>query len=273
LFFEIVFITKDRENHVTIKAWLSNPLTRGMDIDNPKTTELRRHVIQEKSFLRKIYLEWYSAIDAALPTGSGSVLEIGSGAGFMNDHIPDIITSDVFWSSGVNLVLDGGHLPFRDVTLRAIVMTNVFHHFPNPQRFLWEAARCVRLGGTIVMIEPWVTSWSRLIYSKLHHEPFSPEATEWEFPQRGPLSGANSALPWIIFQRDRKRFESEFPQWHIKTVKLMMPFSYIVSGGVSLRSLSPGLSYGLWRTLERTLRPLMPRLAMFAQIVLQKLNY
>lgn len=258
---------------MTLKAWLSNPLTRGMHIDAPKTTDLRRHVIQEKSFLRKIYLEWYSAIDAALPTGRGSVLEIGSGAGFMNDHIPEIITSDVFLTPGVNLVLDGGHLPFRDVTLRAIVMTNVFHHFPNPQHFLWEAARCVRLGGTIVMIEPWVTSWSRLIYSKLHHEPFRPEATEWEFPQRGPLSGANIALPWIIFQRDRKRFESEFPQWHLRTVKLMMPFSYIVSGGVSLRSLSPGWSYGLWRTLEHTLRPLMPRLAMFAQIVLQKLSY
>ena len=257
---------------MTFKSWLSNPLTRGMDIDDPKTTELRRQVIQEKSFLRKIYLEWYGAIDMALPEGSGSVLEIGSGAGFINNYIPEIITSDVFSSPGVSLVSDGGYLPFRDLSLRAIVMTDVFHHFSKPKRFLREASRCVRLGGKIIMIEPWVTSWSRLIYSKLHHEPFRPDSQEWEFPQRGPLSGANVALPWIIFQRDRKRFESEFSQWHLRTVKLMMPFSYIVSGGVSLRSLSPGWSYGLWRTLEHTFRPLMPRLAMFAQIVLQKLS-
>ncbi len=255
-----------------LKAWLSIPLTQGMHIDTPKTTDLRRQVIREKRFLRKIYLEWYGAVDAALPGGSGSVLEIGSGAGFMKDHIPEIVTSEVFFVLGVDSVLDGCHLPFGDAALRAIVMTDVFHHFPDPQGFLREATRCVRPGGTIVMVEPWVTSWSRMIYTRLHHEPFRPDSAEWEFARSGPLSGANIALPWIIFQRDRKRFESRFPQWRLGSIKPMMPFSYIVSGGVSLRSLSPGWSYGLWRKLEHALHPLMPRLAMFAQIVLHRLR-
>ena len=50
-----------------LKTWLAHPLTRGLDIDDPRTTHLRQQIIQEKSFLRQIYQEWYQAIVAALP--------------------------------------------------------------------------------------------------------------------------------------------------------------------------------------------------------------
>ena len=49
-----------------------------------------------------------------------------------------------------------------------------------------------------------------------------------------------------------------------------MPFRYLLSGGVSLRSLVPGWSFALWRNLENLLRPWMKSLAMFALIVLVK---
>jgi len=84
------------------------------------------------------------------------------------------------------------------------------------------------------------------------------------------LSGANSALPWIIFDRDRTRFEREFPEWQIHTIKPFMPFRYLLSGGVSMHSLMPGWSFALWRNLENLLRPWMKSLAMFALIVLRK---
>ena len=120
------------------------------------------------------------------------------------------------------------------------------------------------------MVEPWVTAWSRLVYSKLHHEPFRPDANEWQFPSSGPLSGANGALPWIIFERDRSQFEREFPEFKIEFVELTMPFRYLVSGGVSMRALMPGWTFGLWRRLEHRLRSQLSQLAMFAYIVLRK---
>jgi hypothetical protein len=120
------------------------------------------------------------------------------------------------------------------------------------------------------MIEPWVTPWSRWIYTRLHHEPFHPEALQWEFPAQGPLSGANGALPWIIFVRDRLQFEQEFPQWQIELIEPRMPFRYLISGGVSLRSLVPGWSFHLWRYTENALYYWINSLAMFAQIVLRR---
>ena len=257
----------------TIKVWLTHPATRGLDIDDPRTTELRRSIIQEKTFLRKIYQEWYEQISKALPEGEEPILEVGSGAGFLNDYIPALISSDVLKCAGLSLVLDACQgLPFQEGSLRGIVFVNVFHHLPRPRLFLSEAIRCIRPGGMVVMIEPWLTPWSRLIYRYLHHEPIDPQATHWEIPASGPLSGANSAMPWIIFERDRRRFESLFPCLKIEGIKLLMPFRYLISGGVSLRSLMPGWTFGLFRLLEKIFQPWMKTWSMFALISLRKLT-
>jgi SAM-dependent methyltransferase len=255
-----------------IKAWLAHPLTRGMDIDDPRTTQLRKQIVREKSFLRQIYQEWYRAIAAALPAGEAPVMELGSGGGFLSNFIPGLITSEVFCCPSVSAVLNAHELPFGAGTLRGIVMTDVLHHLPQPRRFFAEAARCVHRGGMIVMYEPWVSPWSRLIYGKLHHEPFLPAAREWEIPPSGPLSGANSALPWIIFERDRDRFEQEFPEWIIREIKLGMPFRYLLSGGVSLRNLMPGITFGVSRWLEQRMQPWMKKWAMFAQVTLVRVD-
>lgn len=251
-----------------VKALLQHPLTRGLDIDDPQTTMLRRAIIAEKPFLRQVYAEWYAGIAAELPMVPGPVLELGSGAGFLGAVVPGLIATDIFPCPNLDAVADGHGLPVADGSLRAIVMTNVFHHLAQPRRFLAEAARCVRPGGALVMVEPWVTPWSRLIYTRLHHEPFAPELATWEFPSSGPLSGANGALPWIVFQRDRARLAAEFPAWKLRSVDTMMPFRYLLSGGVSLRALMPGWSFGLWSGVERVLEPWMGRLAMFARVVL-----
>lgn len=251
---------------------LAHPLTRGLDIDSPRCTELRVSIIQEKSFLRQTYEEWYTAITSLLPSTEKPVLELGSGGGFLSDYIPELITSEVFYYQHVKVVLDGSRLPFANEALSGIVMTDVLHHLPQPREFFAEASRCMCRSGLVIMIEPWVTPWSRLVYAKLHHEPFRPEAAEWSFPRRGPLSEANGALPWIIFERDRALFEKEFPDLQIHIIRPFMPFRYLLSGGVSLRSFMPGWSFALWRNLENLLQPWMKNLAMFALIVLVKSN-
>jgi SAM-dependent methyltransferase len=254
-----------------LTRWLEHPLTRGLDIDDPRTTRLRRRILAEKRFLRRIYEDWYKAIAASLPPGDGPVLELGSGAGFLADFVPELVRSEVFHTPGIDIVLDGLALPFRDRSLRGIAMTNVLHHLPRPLRFFAEAARAVRPGGVVTMIEPWVTPWSRWVYTRLHHEPFLPEAREWEIPAGGPLSGANGALPWILFQRDRERFEREAPAWRVRSIEPMMPFRYLVSGGVSLRGLTPAASYPLWKGFERALSPFNGKLAMFAHVVVERM--
>lgn len=249
-----------------ITTLLGHPLTRGLSVDDPRTTLLRRRIIAEKPFLRKIYVEWYQRIAAALPKG-GKVLELGSGAGFIKEFLPEAITSDIFEVPDVDMVVDACAMPFKDGYLDAIIMTDVLHHIPDVERFFDEARRCIKPGGRIVMIEPWRTPWSEWVYNNLHSEPFEP-TSGWTIPASGPLSGANGALPWILFERDKQVFAERFPQWQVSRIEPLMPLAYLVSGGVSLRTLMPGALYPAVRWVEGRLPP--DRTAMFALIELDR---
>lgn len=237
-------------NNQGLRNLLAHPATRDLTLDDPRTTDRRRAIIRSNGFLARIYDEWYSRLAACIPEGPGRVLELGSGAGFFSEYVPGLITSEVFSCSGIQLVTDARQLPFPDACLKSIAMVDVFHHIPDARAFLSEAARSLRPGGSLAMIEPWVSPWSRLIYGHLHHEPFHPDAQDWGFPASGPLSGANGALPWIVFERDRRIFERDFPHFEIRSVQPFMPFRYLVSGGVSMRQLMPGFTFGSWRAVE-----------------------
>ena len=110
----------------------------------------------------------------------------------------------------------------------------------------------------------------RFIYGRFHPEPFRPEASTWSFPPAGPLSGANGAIPWIVFKRDGPRFQALFPDLSVRRIEAFMPLRYVLSGGVSMRSLAPGWSFPLWAALERLAGPWMDHLAMFAFIEVHK---
>ncbi len=252
-----------------LRSLLAHPATSKLDLDDPRTTILRRDLIRSRPFLRRIYEEWYRTIAAALPQGDEPVLELGSGGGFLSEFVPRLVTSDVLELPGVDRVVDAHRLPFGAGELRGIAMVNVFHHLPDVARFLAEAARCVRPGGAMIMLEPWVTPWSTLIYRKLHHEPFEPERTTWTFESSGALSGANGALPWIVFARDRARLERSFPQWSVESIRPTMPLRYLLSGGVSMRSLMPGFTFSGWKWVEEHLLPVRWT-AMFAFITVRR---
>ncbi len=252
------------------KRLLAHPTTRGLSLDDPLTTQQRRDIIQGNRFLWRIYDEWYRMISSRVPMGAGRVVELGSGAGFLGDYMPDLITSDIFICPGIQIVLDARQMPFSPGSLKMIAMVDVLHHVPNIRAFLTQAQRCLRPGGSVVMIEPWVSTWSRFVYGVLHHEPFDPDANDWAFREAGALSGANGGLPWIIFQRDRQQFENEFSGFEIQEVLPFMPLRYLVSGGVSLRPLMPEATFGLWHKLETGLCAWPDRWSMFALIHLRR---
>lgn len=249
---------------------LAHPLTRGMQVDDPRTTELRVQIIKSKAFLLKVYDEWYRQIVSRVPSITGAVVELGSGAGFLTSYIPGLISSEVFFCREISVVLDARNLPFVEASLRALILVDVFHHVPDVHKFFVEAQRCLVPGGRILFIEPWVSPWSKLIYTHLHHEPFRPDSLDWSFPPRGPLSGANGALPWIVFVRDRRRFERDFPSLRIHLVRPFLPLSYLLSGGVSLRAIMPGFTYAFWRVIESGLNPWRDTWSMFAFIEIER---
>lgn len=212
---------------------------------------------------------WYTDLENAIPEGLiGPILEIGSGGGFINRNVADILTSEIFFIPGVRFVLDGQKLPFKQSSLKGIVLINVFHHLADVVSFLNDSDRCVRPGGFICMLEPWVTPWSRLIYKYLHHEPFDPDAKTWQIRGTKPLSHANQALAWIVFKRDLQVFQQRFPRWRLVSLTLHTPLLYLLSGGVAFRKIVPGALFSYFKAIEKRFEPVMSTWAMFATLVL-----
>lgn len=251
------------------KNWLSHPHQSDPYLDNESYFIGQWQVLRSKQFLHRIYNDHYQLIKDHLPIPCDHVVELGSGAGFIEDTIPQAVRSDIVFHPFTQIVLDGIHPPLKNESLDAVVFLDVFHHIPDAFAFLKNIEKTLKPGGRIVMIEPWVSSWSKIIYTRLHHEPLDWETSEWNFESTGPVSGANQALPWIVFQRDQLIFQREFPGLHILKIQPMMPFRFLFSGGASFRWGVPIFFYGFVKKIEKLFTN-YDKWGMFALIVLEK---
>lgn len=241
-------------------------------IDDPKITEEHAKIIRKKVFLRNLYTDFYTIIKLSLgSTEKKTIVELGSGGGFIKEIIPNVITSDIMKIKTVDRTFSATKLPFKRDSIDALVMINVLHHIADTPLFFKQAQRCLKKNGKIIMIEPANTLWGRFIYKHFHYEPFIPEAA-WKFRSTGPLSGANDALPWIIFFRDRMIFEKTFPSLRIKKVEPHTPFRWIISGGTTFKQLLPSATYAGIKKFENYLKPWNTFLGMFYTITLEKVT-
>lgn len=240
----------------------------GGDLDDPQTTLLHREIIQSKYFLKQIYVNWYNRILKEIGGASNkNVLELGSGGGFFKSICPDVITSDILPLEHCDKCFSAESIPYENGSIDAIVMINVFHHIPHCELFLREAQRVLRPHGKIVMIEPYNCSWSRFIYRNFHHEPFN-VLVDWTFVSTGPLSSSNQALPYIVFERDLDLFKIKFPSLSMDKIEFHSPISYLLSGGVSMRSMVPAFLFPIIDRIEFVVSS--RRFNMFATITLSK---
>ena len=208
--------------HNLLQTWLAHPLTANVDIDDPSAVELRRRIIDEKPFLRRIYQEQL----AGVLTSCQVLFWNWNGRGLSCNRLTRILTSDVFHHRGIDVVWRRLSLPIASDALGAIVMVDVFHTSRRRAYFRRSGAmRACRRRHR--MIEPWVTPWSRLVYgsSITSRSALMP----WNGNSRAPATVRPTARCLIVFERDRQRFEQDFPDWRIQRIEIQMPFRYLVS--------------------------------------------
>lgn len=239
-----------------------------MNQDSKQALLHHRQIIREKKFLNNIYRDLY--IDFSnIKFPAGKIVEIGSGAGFIKEIIPEVLTSDVIAGPDIDKVFFAHKMPFKDSSVSGFLMIDVLHHIKDSEKSFKEMGRCLKKGGKIVMVEPFITWWGYFIYKFLHPERFDPKAG-WKIQGKGRMSDSNTALPWIIFKRDRKIFEQKFPELRILRIEPHSPIRYLVSGGVTKPQLIPTFLYQTIKDLEGILSPFNSYIGMFVTIELEK---
>lgn len=210
-------------------------------LDDPGRIVTISERIRNKQALNHFYRSIYKRYETILTKcpDEGLVVELGSGGGFAREFIPDLILSDVNEYPGTDCVVNGEKLPFADQSVKMFCMLNVFHHIPDVESFLNEANRCLVQNGRILIVDQHRGWISRFVLQYLHHEGYDENTTTWKFKSSGPLSSANGALTWIVFDRDREMVKKLFPDLHIVKYEPHTPLLYWLSGGLKHWTLVP----------------------------------
>lgn len=198
--------------------------------------------IRRNAFLEELHYDAYRRLlEAVPPDRFPRLLEIGSGGGFLREVAPHVITSDCLAAPGIDRVIDACQLgtAFAPSELDAICAYNVFHHLSDPASFLRGAAKVLRPGGRIALIEPWFTPIGQWIWRLLHHEPFASDPEHWGVIGEGRLDGANTRLPTSVFRDSDARFAREFPGLSIEQREPFQKGLYLLSGGLRLNTRIP----------------------------------
>ncbi len=231
-----------------------------------------REVWESKPLLRELYGEWFEMIASHL--GPGSTVEIGSGPSRFAEFQKEVITTDIVSVPWIDLVMDAARIPLKDNSVGNLVMLDVFHHIENPGNFLDEAERVLSPGGRVIMVEPYVSPFSYLVYNFIHEEavnmkedPFTPAEPSG---QSLPFDG-NGALPTLTFWRRADRFKERWPGLEISRKELFSFILYPLSGGYGFPGLIPRGCVPLVRLIEKSLRPFSRLLSFRTLVVLNKL--
>jgi SAM-dependent methyltransferase len=234
----------------------------------------RARVWRQRPLTRDVYRRYFEMMRDRMATGGRSV-ELGGGSGMSREFLADTWVSDLVKTRFVDFAADAARLPLRAAEADNLLMIDLIHHLPRPARLFDEAVRVLRPGGRMILVEPYISPASRLIFRLGHPEPVDLRADPLPADD-GPVFSAtgafasNQAIPSLLFGRDRDRFERRFPALRPVERRLFSVFVYPLSGGFSGPCLIPRFAHRMAWSVEGVLLPLRRLLAFRILVVLER---
>lgn len=191
------------------------------------------------AYLQSLYETAFRSIIEYLPENTQTLVEIGAGDGTSRNFLPKSILTDITYNSNLDAICKSDQMPFKSGSVDAIVLKDTLHHLPDVELFFDEANRVLRVGGRIVIFDPYWGTIAKFVYRFLHQEPFDQHTDTWSFESLSPWD-SNQALSYLLLRRDRSMFERQYPFFKISEHKVLVGPSFLISGGVSRRTIVSG---------------------------------
>ena len=239
-----------------------------MKVPSSHPLEGYREIWNHKPALRVVYNDFYDRVATACRPGL--TIEIGGGIGNLKERLNDVVATDIQPASWLDCVADAQRLPFATGSADNIVMVDVLHHLEFPIMFFREAARVLRAGGRVLMVEPAITWGSTAFYRLFHHEPVRTSADALvegiPHPGRNPYA-SNQAIPTVLATRERDRFHRLFPELRVARVEWLSLAAYPLSGGFKPWSLVGASMARRMLRIERAIEPVLGRFMAFRMMM------
>ena len=254
---------------------LRDPSIDSIDVDGEERLDAHGKILVRKKMLQQVFTEFhrlFRKLDDEFLTAEGTRIELGAGVAPIRDSYPDVLATDVVHGDHLDRVLDAQDIDLPDESVRVIYGQNCFHHIPHPDQFFFEANRALAPGGGIILLEPYYGVFASFLYKRLFNtEGFDKEYLSWETPVSGPMNGANQALSYIVFIRDRSEFEAKYPALEIVHQELCTNYlKYLLSGGLNFRQLLPDWTIPVINLLQTLISPFNRFLSLHHVVVIRK---
>ena len=254
---------------------LRDPSLENVDIDGQERLTVHGRVFSRKRMLREVFSDFHDLfhkLENQFITAKGIKVEIGAGVAPMRDSYSDVLATDVVSAPHLDLVLNAEDMALENESVRVLFGQNCFHHFPHPAQFFNEVERVLAPGGGVILLDPYYGPFASFLFKRLSPtEGFDKNCPSWETPVIGPMNGANQALSYIVFVRDRNKFEKKYPRLKIVYQKPLGNYlKYIISGGLNFRQLLPDRMSPLVDLIQWCLSPFNRWFDLHHAIVIRK---
>ena len=259
-----------------LRKFLAAPEIAKVDVDSLSRLKSHKTILDRKFMLREVFQEIHRSfieLDRQHFRDTGGIrVELGAGVAPIRDTDPNVLATDVVSSPELDRVLDAQAMDLPASSVHAFYGQNCFHHFPEPARFFEEVIRVVRPGGGFILVEPYHGPFASFLFKRMFStEGFDKQMPGWNVPMEGPMNGANQALSYIVFNRDKKLFADKYPQLEIvHQAPLSNYLRYLMSGGLNFRQLAPNSFIPVLKGVERLLYPVQRQLALHHLIAVRR---
>jgi len=216
----------------------------------PYEEEIERNagVWKSKALLRDVYFQMYAKVAQWIDKSiAGRIVEIGSGIGNFGEFQSDVVLTDQSIQPWIDLTCNAYRLPFRNQTVSHLVMVDVFHHLSAPRAFFESARSILANNGRIIVLEPYISLTSAVVYGVLHDEPIAwrakietTPATEYYAAQGNATRLLFGDLDWL-------------PGWRVVHREAFSAFGYVFSGGFSKPAFYPRKLLPMFNSVDRAL--------------------
>lgn len=257
---------------------LLEPRLREVDLQGFDRIALHAEILAGKPLIQQVFKAFYAQAvkldEDFFGQTSGARIELGAGTSLFKEVYPDVISTDLQPAPHLDAVIDAQNMALETRSVRVLFGINCFHHFPDPCRFFEEMLRVVKPNGGCVIIDPYFGMLARFLFKHLFSsEGYDRHAPSWGYcvDKATQESLPNQALSYVVFFRDRERFNGLFPGLEIVATGIFPNYMrYLLSGGLNFRQLVPSFLAPSLVPLETMMSPLKKLLGLHHYVVLRK---
>ena len=255
--------------------FLRHPLLKDIDINDSQRIEIHKKIFLNKKILIKVFNYFHKTflfLEEKFIRGNGLRIELGSGIYPMKKTVKNVLATDIIPGPDIDLILDAENLELKSNSVKTLFIQNSFHHFSNPKKFFNELNRVLVRGGGSIILDPYYGWLASKIYPKMFNtEIFDKFTDKWDYKNFGPMKGANQALSYVIFIKDRNKFKNLYPSLEIVEQTICNNYLlYLFSGGLNFKQIVPNLFIPLILFIQLIIYPFKKFFALHHIIVIRK---